>query len=221
LTTDPLYCDGLPTIKTADDAYAGLVYAFQKLLKVKAEKESLTSFEISALDGNAAKLYGFVNSLLNENYEGEVLTLVIAGLYELYMGGIYEEYVVEVHPVNQSGASSKEVSDLDIYESGSLFISNELKDKPFTDHDLHHAADKVVLAGKTQMHFIVGRHGGYDNKLIQDCVAEYLDRRFLINVVPVDYFILTLLSLINDVDADHYVKYILETAVETNLKSRQ
>ena len=211
-------CDGLPTLETSSDAYDGLVYAFQKLLAVKDEKETLTSFDISALNDNAAKLYGFMDVLLNENYEGENLTLVIAGLYELYMSGIYEEYVVEVHPVNQSGASSKEVSDLDIYKSGSLFISNELKDKPFTDTDLRHAADKVAAAGKTQMHFIVGRRGNYDHNQIQSCVLEYLSTGFLVNVVPVDQFALTLLNLIEDVDVDRYVKYILRTAIETKFK---
>lgn len=211
-------CDGLPSVETADEAYDGLVYAFQKLLAVKAKKESLTNFNISTLDASAAKLYSFMDYLLYENYEGEILTLVIAGMYELYMGSICDDYIVEVHPVNQSGASSKEVSDLDIYKNGSLFICNELKHKPFTDNDLRHAADKVFAAGKTQMHFIVGRHIFYDRNLIQPCVKEYLANGFLINVVPVDYFILTLLSLIENIDVDRYVKYILQTAIETKFK---
>ncbi|GHV05342.1 hypothetical protein FACS1894217_02060 [Clostridia bacterium] len=210
--------DGLPEITSAEAAYDGLVYAFQKLLVVKAKKEALTSFDISALDSNAAKLYGFIDYLLFENFEGEILTLVIAGLYELYMGGIYDEYVVEVHPVNQSGASSKEVSDLDIYKSGSLFICNELKHKTFTDHDIRHAADKVLAAGKTQMHFIAGRSVYYDPRQIKSCLREYQAKGFLINVIPVDNFVPTLLSLIEDVDVDHYVKYILQTAIETKFK---
>jgi len=106
-------CDGLPKIESAEKAYDGLVYAIQKLLVIKAEKESLTNFDISTLDANATKLYEFIDYLLLKNFEGEILTLVIAGLYELYMSSIYEEYTVEVHPVNQSGASSKEISDLE------------------------------------------------------------------------------------------------------------
>lgn len=68
------------------------------------------------------------------------------------------------------------------------------------------------------MHFIVGRHIFYDRNQIQPCVKEYLANSFLINVVPVDYFILTLLSLIEDIDVDRYVKYILQTAIETKFK---
>ena len=211
-------CDGLPEIKSAKDAYDGLVYALQKLLIVKAQKESITNFDISALDSDAARLYKFMDALLCKNYEGEVLTLVIAGLYELYMANICDDYIVDVHPVNQSGASSKEVSDLDIYKNGFLFISNELKDKPFTDNDLRHAADKVILAGKAQMHFIVGRHCKYDHVLIRECVSEYLSKGFVINIVPVDCFVLTLINLIEKVNIDSFVKFLLRTAVETKFK---
>lgn len=212
-------CDGLPKLQTSQDAYDGLVYAFQKLLATKTKRESLTYFYIDLSENStASKLYSFVDKLLEKSFEGEILTLVVAGLYELYMGELYDEYVVEVHPVNQSGASSKEVSDLDIYKDGSLFISNELKDKAFTDHDLRHAADKVAASGKAQLHFIVGRQGSYDLEQIGNCVREYLDRGFVINVVPVDSFVLTLLSLVAHIDTDHYVKYLIQVAIETKFK---
>ena len=120
-------CDNLPTVQTSEEAYDGLVYALQKLLIVKAERVSLTNFNIDATGTDGARLLCLVNILLSENIEGEILTLIVAGIYELYMGSIYDDYVVEVHPVNQSGASSKEVSDLDIYKNGTLFICNELK----------------------------------------------------------------------------------------------
>ena len=212
-------CDELPKITTADEAYAGLVYAMKKLLAIKAEKEKITAFDYSTLNGDAAKLAIFIGRLLNENFEGEALTLAIAGLYELYMDSVIDNYLVEVHPVNQSGASSKEVSDLDIYKDEELFIANELKDKPFTEQDIRHAADKVIAAGKRHMHFIVGRHGGCNKDEIRQCVSEYLSKGFIINVVPVDLFVLTLIGLIGgDIDIDHFMKFVLETAIETKFK---
>lgn len=212
-------CDGLPKINTADEAYAGLVYAMKKLLAIKEEKSKITAFDYSSLNGDSAKLAIFIDRILRENFEGEALTLVIAGLYELYMDSITDNYLVEVHPVNQSGASSKEVSDLDVYKDEELFIANELKDKPFTEHDIRHAADKVIAAGKSQMHFIVGRHGGCNNDEIHRCISEYLSKGFVINVVPVDFFVPTLLGLIGgDVDIDYFMKFVLETAVETKFK---
>ncbi len=212
-------CDNLPTISDSDDAFKCLVYALTKLLKVKAEKAALTDFSLSGegADHSAAHLYGFINKLLEQNCEGEILTLVIAGLFEQFMDG-YDDYSVEVHPVNESGASSKEVSDLDIYLGGELYVSNELKDKEFTDHDLTHAADKVIAAGKMQMNFIVGRHGGCSSSVARDITAAYFRKGFLLNIVPVDRFVLTMLPLIPCIDAEAFLKYILETARDTKFK---
>jgi len=39
-------CDNLPKIENAKEAYNGLVYAIQKLLVIKTEKEHLTNFDI-------------------------------------------------------------------------------------------------------------------------------------------------------------------------------
>ena len=64
--------------------------------------------------------------------------------------------MVEVHPVNQCGASSHEISDLDIYVDGVLVSSNELKDKDYTEPDVRHAADKVLQSGGNKMLFIEG-----------------------------------------------------------------
>lgn len=212
-------CDNLPDIKDSEDAFNCLVYALIKLLKVKEEKAALTDFSLSGEDADrsAAQLYGFMDRLLEQNCEGEILTLVVAGLFEQFMNG-YEDYSVEVHPVNESGASSKEVSDLDIYLNGELYVSNELKDKEFTDHDLTHAADKVMAAGKMQMNFIVGRHGGCPRTVAKEVTTTYFEKGFLLNITPVDSFLLTMLPLIECVDVEAFLKYILETARDTKFK---
>ena len=209
--------DDLPKITTKEEAYSGLVYAMKKLIAVREEKAALTEFSLENLDSNAATLYSFIDKLLCENYEGEILTLVVAGLFEQYMVG-HDNYKVEVHPVNESGASSKEISDLDIYLDGKLFVSNELKDKDFTDHDMEHAADKVIAAGKGQINFVIGRHGGCPQKLIVSTIRKYLAKGFVINVIPVDFFVLTILSMINTINIEYFLKYILATARDTKFK---
>jgi hypothetical protein len=159
-------CDGLPKIKTKKDAFDGLVYALQMLIAIKHSNEVYLQFQIEHLPTDAARLYKFMNNLLTENKEGETLTLVIAGLFELFMANEEGDYRVEVHPVNQSGASSKEISDMDIYKNGKLYIANELKDKPFTDTDIRHAADKVTQPpqlpgdGEGSLHQHRPIHGG-------------------------------------------------------------
>ncbi|GFH42322.1 hypothetical protein Hs30E_08730 [Lactococcus hodotermopsidis] len=207
-------------VVTQDICVISDVFGESKLVDLakSAEKTLESEGGIYAITNNGKDIYTQTSSdniqiTSKENEKVRTLSNLSSVL-----GGICDEYVVEVHPVNQSGASSKEVSDLDIYKSGSLFLCNELKHKTFTDHDIRHAADKVLAAGKTQMHFIAGRSVYYDPNKIKPCLREYQVKGFLINVIPVDYFVPTLLSLIEDVDVDHYVKYILQTAIETKFK---
>ena len=127
---------------TSAKAFDGLTYAIYKLLLVKAEKERMTRFTIAPGAQASAQLLSCINTLLAENHEGEVLTLVTAGLFGQYLTQ-EADVRVEVHPVNQAGASGREISDLDIYLGRILCAANELKDKPFTDTDMIHAADKT------------------------------------------------------------------------------
>lgn len=189
------------------------------MIKVKEQKAALTKFKLSNnnINCSATKLYVFLNELLNKNYEGEVLTLVIAGIYEQFMHK-FDDYFVEVHPVNESGASSKEVSDLDVYLNKKLFISNELKDKEFSDHDLSHAADKVIEAGIMRMNFIVGRHGGCPEEITRAVTESYFLKGFILNIITVDQFIITMLTLIDNIDIENFLKYILQTARDTKFK---
>lgn len=68
------------------------------------------------------------------------------------------------------------------------------------------------------MNFIVGRHGGADPRVIAECVNTYLARGFVLNVVPVDLFVPTMLGLCREVSCDRFAKYILNTAMQTKFK---
>ena len=68
------------------------------------------------------------------------------------------------------------------------------------------------------MNFIVGRHGGADPRVIAECVNTYLARGFVLNVVPVDLFVPTMLGLCREVSCDRFAKCILNTAMQTKFK---
>ncbi|MCL2111989.1 MAG: restriction endonuclease, SacI family [Clostridiales bacterium] len=210
-------CDGLPLIKTQKDAFEGLVYAIQILISKKNEQQLYFQFRLDSLQSDAADLYRFIDDFIAESFGGETLTLAIAGLYELFLRG-EEDYRVCVHPVNQSGTSKNEISDLDIYRNGKLYIANELKDKLFSDSDIRHAADKVIEAGKAKMNFIIGRQGSCPQDLIDRCVDEYIQKNFVISVVGVDGYIVSLINMIEHVDIEHYLKFIISTATSTKFK---
>lgn len=210
-------CDYLPTIKTSQDAYQSLVYLLCKLIKIRDVQKDALNFCVRETSNTPAILWTYINEALAESYEGEVLTLMVAGVYHLvYMNR--PNAIVEVHPVNQSGASGREVSDLDIYVNNALVSSNELKDKNFSESDVRHAADKVLAAGGNHMLFIFGPRACPESDFIDMLEKEYLDRNFFLRVMAYDEFFANLLNCIGTTNSKEFMQFILQVAHDTKFK---
>ncbi|MBU5439808.1 restriction endonuclease, SacI family [Tissierella sp. MSJ-40] len=210
-------CDFLPQITNDEIAFNCLVYILQKLIVMRDEKLNLVNFTLADGNNSKATLYKFILNLLKSSFEGETLTLVVAGLYAQYLA-LDASYKVEVHPVNQSGASGREISDLDIYYNNSLYIANELKDKPYTESDIRHAADKVIQSGGTQLIFIDGLHSYCEPTIKLSIEEEYLKRGFLLEIISVTHFAKTIITYTMEINIELFVKYIIEIALNTKFK---
>lgn len=210
-------CDNLPTISTKEDAFQCLVYLLCKLIKIRDAKAKMAVFSVSEESNLPHRLYSYINQALSVSHEGEVLTLMVAGVYKLLYAS-NPNTVVEVHPVNQSGASSKEISDLDVYSDGKLIISNELKDKDYAETDVRHAADKVIQAGGTRMIFIEGPQAAPLSNFKVNIEREYRDKNFHLTIVLYTQFFEILISLIPNIDCQNFMEFILQTARDTKFK---
>lgn len=209
-------CDNLPTIQTSEDAYTCLIYLLRKLIVLRDEKKRRAVFSLPDSANLPSKLLSYIETALEQSYEGEVLTLLVAGVYHLF----YKESnaLVEVHPVNQSGASSHEISDLDIYVDGVLVSSNELKDKAYTEPDVRHAADKVLQAKGNKMLFIEGPRSTAIGNFKVTIEHEYRDRNFMLYILSYRDFFASLLGATKEIDCNEFMKFILITAHETKFK---
>ena len=102
---------------------------------------------------------------------------------------------MEVHLVNQSDASSKEISDLDVYYAGELIIAKELNDKTYNEYDVKHAMDKVIDSGGNKLLFIEGPHGKYiSDTNINDVIKYYFKSGHHLKIISI--MILSLYSII-------------------------
>lgn len=209
-------CDNLPLITTSTDAYECLIYLLSKLINIKNSKSTMTTFTIEKNANLPAHLMAYMEKALEHSYEGEILTLLVAGTYHL----MYNEpnATVEVHPVNQSGASGREISDLDIYVDGSLVASNELKDKDYAETDVCHAADKVLSAGGTKMLFIEGPRANAQGDFINNIEHEYLNKNFLLRVISYENLLSSMIGSIDKIDSEEFMHFIIETAQNTKFK---
>ena len=213
-----LLCERLPEIETSQVAKYYLTYLLHKLNLMKFQKEKDRHFSIPTSSDTPAKLFDFIMDFIQESQGGETLVLAVAGLYHLLYLDVPNTAVV-VHPVNESGASSKEISDLDVFQNGVLKVSNELKDKPYTRTDVRHAVDKVIEAGGNQMFFIEGVHARQiDYSWLLPLLAEYRSKNFLLDVAYIETFTRILLGMITNHNAYEYINYIRQIAENTKFK---
>ncbi len=188
----------------------------KRAIAIKTDKDKVLEISIPYSVNQPSTLAKYVFSSLQENYEGEVLTLMVAGIYHLMFQS--KDYIVEVHPVNQSGASSKEISDLDVYQTGTLFLANELKDKEYAETDVRHAADKVIAAGGDKLLFIEGPRGGCAPSIKSSLIKEYAQKNFHLVILPAWDFFNSSIALLPNVDCKKFMYFILQKALDTKFK---
>lgn len=190
LLLEKLYTN-LPKINNSELAFSSLVYLLRKLIEIGKEKKNMIPIDCSDISNSKLLLIKFFDQFLTKSCEGECLTLVIAMLYKCLYNK--ESYKIDVHPVNECGASSKEISDLDIYNNGNLVISNEIKDKKYNANDIKHATSKVMASGGNNLIFIEGLNGYFDDseydnyyELIEEYKYKY---NFILSVISIKDFI--------------------------------
>lgn len=208
--------ENIPLIDTSDKAYTCLKYLLYKLVQIRDAKATLTQFTIPDSSNLPSKLMFFIEKALEQSYEGEILTLMVAGVYHLLYNKSSD--MVEVHPVNQSGASGREISDLDIYTDGKLVASNELKDKDYAETDVRHAADKVLFAGGNKMLFIEGPRASAQGNFKDSIQSEYNDKNFMLRIISYNIFLASCIGTIEQTDCEEFIRFILETARQTKFK---
>lgn len=159
----------------ADEA---LVAVLAHILRLESR---VVTFAEGRFDAVASKraILSLLESLMAQSCEGESLALSVALLFELLAKTQGGDLHVASHPANQSGASSNEISDIDVFETDGKTARYccEAKDKPFTRADIDHAAGKVAESGHSTMMFIYGPNARTTENL-PSIVTEYEAKGF-------------------------------------------
>lgn len=230
-----MICDMLSQITDEKLAFSALTDSLYYAIELSKNKFTTMNFKRNSVSTKV--ISDFLHSILEKSYGGETLSLAIGSIMKAYVKGLKGQTQVQVHKINQSGASSKEISDIDVYLDSHILYTIEAKDKIFTEYDVEHAFTKSAQSGASNIFFIIGPRGEYTgtsktpNELIEDASLQG------INLILISYkaFIHQLLSLtvwneenelfINFVHEifkeaqvkDETISYILEKAAEFNL----
>lgn len=160
----------LTSIHNSTVAYKYLKSALFVMKEINREFVKRFSLADTVLDINKLSqvVLDYVFEIANYSLDGEVCPLIVSQLEQMYLG---ENFTVTPHKVNESGASSNEIGDVDVYDqNGNLAYSIEVKDKDFSVQDVAHAVGKFVKAGLTNSFFIYGKNVAFD----KDAVFAFL-----------------------------------------------
>lgn len=185
-------CEGLPRVRTSDDARGCLDWVMGRLVAARdaRRREAERVREAVAERGEAGTvvLRRFLSDLLGQGYGGDALVLVASALYRIQ----YPEsdgWKVVPHPVNQSGASRRQFSDLDLMREGRPFMGTELKDRPFGEEDVRRAAQTACSAGARSLMFVAGRQSRVSSQVrsyFDAMRAEFASQGFYVGIVDID-----------------------------------
>jgi SacI restriction endonuclease len=173
----------LSEIETSEQAFNSLCLAVQYALERQTARSALLPQSSESADSHL-KIIEFVDVFVTRSIEGQVAAIVAGTILSTYFDQ-FEGFEVIVHPVNQSGASSNEVADIDIKQNGKIFVAIEVKDKQFSEQDVDHAAFKVSQYGLKSITFIIGVNGTYIGSSLEKVATTVLRTRN-VNVIFVD-----------------------------------
>lgn len=160
----------LSRIETSEEAYSYLKYAMTVL--VSNHEDYLRKFAVGEALIDVSEfsqlVFDYIYKITDHSMEGEVCPLVVAELEQLYLG---RDFKVVPHKVNESGASSKEEGDIDVFDSeGTLVNAIEVKDKTFSVQDVVHAITKFRQANLTSSLFVYGKNVAFDEDEVYDAL---------------------------------------------------
>lgn len=200
-----------------DFAFSSLCYCLQLLEKDVAKNELLNTVQ-TLMTPDLIDIYRYIVRYLEESFEGETCVVVVGAVEKQFYKYLKGEYRVEVHKVNESGASSKEIGDIDVYEKDKCFYSIEVKDKAFTVYDVEHAFNKMIVAHVKRGSFVYGPRATFDEKKVKIRLYDFEEKKFITLFMSVLQYVRLVLFQTPKVDTQHFLQLLLDTAEEINAK---
>ena len=206
-------------IKTSSTAKKYLACALHSLNERIEKLQSLNESTIK-YSPTLVEVYEFILSFCGKSFEGETSVLIVATLEKLYHSSLIGKYSVVAHKVNQSGASSKEVGDIDVFKDQIFKYAIEVKDKDFTSHDITHAFDKIISKRGEKGQFIFGVNASFDSTQVNTTLKKYSEKGFFTFLMGIFQYSRTMLFKIGTINKQNFVDVLILTANEINAKTQ-
>jgi len=205
----------LTSVNDNNDAKKYLTFALSILSKIANSRKNLHTVRID-LKADLLDAYSFAVKFLEKSFEGETCAIIVAAVEKQFYECIKGNFNVIPHKINESGSSSKEVGDIDIYHEKEYYHSIEVKDKTFTVYDLQHALNKVIDNGGKQGTFIYGPRATYDEEKIKIKLFDYEQKRFNVLFLDILTYLKVMLFKTPKIDFSNFIQTVMNIAIEIN-----
>lgn len=212
-----ILCLNLPNIKKSEDAMETLIDC---LFLLSSRKQDITYVDIDTYESRneLLKSLTFIQELQKKSSEGEIPVAIIGSLLANLASDTFSNCKVIVHPVNQSGASSKEFSDIDVFQNDKLLFGNEIKDKSFSINDVTHACEKLMKKNANKLNFIYGINAlNFPNDLYKQ-TSHYKNEGFILNIINIQEYISWLVTLTENLTCRKIFDQIMQISTEARFK---
>lgn len=187
----------------------------------KRESRDLSEFLSSeGAEPCQSSLIPFARRLLQDSIEGETSALLAGTTFSILGCMTNRNFEVKAHKVNQAGSSSKEISDVDVYENGELIYTAEVKDKEFTSQDVEHAISKVAVTGHKELIFIKGPRGRLTDKKECELTALWAEKGFSLYFLDNLVYFKSILSLSKNIDRKIFIDILNKHADYAKVKDQ-
>lgn len=187
---------------------------FALLEKTIANNQLLSTVK-TIMTPDLIDIYAYITRFVKESFEGETCVAVVGAVEKQFYSCLKGEYRVEVHKVNESGASSKEVGDIDVYEDDKCFYSIEVKDKAFTVYDVEHAFNKMIAAHVKRGSFVYGPRATFrDDERIKITLYSFEKKKFVTLFMGVLPYVRLVLFQTPNVERSNFLQLLLDTISE-------
>jgi len=163
-------------------------------------------------------IYEFIIHFIAKSFQGETCAITVGAIEKMYLLELKENYSVIPHKINQSGASSKEVGDIDVFKKSQFQYAIEIKDKHFTVQDVEHALNKMIKGGATKGIFVYGPRASYDEKKVRAGLNKFKGKKFFPLFVDIYNYSRMMLFRCSSSEKESFLKAVMETVSQSNAR---
>lgn len=207
----------LSAVATSEQAFNSLCTAVRYTIERQTARNGLLPQLLESADSHL-KTIEFIDEFVTRSIAGQVAAIVTGTVLSIYFDQ-FAGFEVIVHPVNQSGASSNEVADIDLKRNGKIFAVFEVKDKQFNQQDADHAAFKASQYGLNSITFIVGVHGVCVGSSLEEVTKNiFLARSVNVIVINLPSFVRSVIALYPELYFATFLEKLQYYAIGTRVK---